>query len=195
MSQPAQDGVDHTDPEGTALETVFREHYRFVWRYMRHLGLEPNDVEDGVQDVFLVVNRKLGQFEGPDMRAWLAAIARWIARDYYKRSVRRERRNRSPQPKGPQDTQDEWVDRQRAGAFVQRFVETLPPAQRDVFVLMAVEGLDGPAVASSLGCPLNTVYSRLRLARRRFAKEAKKFRESDPSSGPNPTEPKETNRA
>jgi RNA polymerase sigma-70 factor (ECF subfamily) len=51
---------------------------------------------------------------------------------------------------------------------VYSFLEELPAPQREVFVLAELELESAPDIASALGVPLNTVYSRLRLARARF---------------------------
>ena len=70
------------------------------------------------------------------------------------------------QPDPPEP--EELVARRDAAAVVERFLDTLDPEQRAVFVLAQLEGLDVPEIARTLGIKLNTAYSRLRLARRRF---------------------------
>ena len=53
-------------------------------------------------------------------------------------------------------------------ALVERGLATLNPERREVFVLFEIEGLSAPAIAELLGINVNTVYSRLARARRRF---------------------------
>ena len=61
---------------------VYEEHFRFVWRSLRRLGVPESDVADAVQDVFLVVHRRLGDFEGRSkVSTWLYGISLRVARD------------------------------------------------------------------------------------------------------------------
>src|SRR5262245_51390426 len=65
-----------------ALETIYRQHFRFVWRSLRRLGVRDADLPDAVHDVFLVVQRKVAAFEGrSSVRTWLYAICMRTASD------------------------------------------------------------------------------------------------------------------
>jgi RNA polymerase sigma-70 factor (ECF subfamily) len=65
---------------------------------------------------------------------------------------------------------DELMRQQEGYALLQSFVQALSDDQRDVFVLHDLESMSAPEVADTLGLKLNTVYSRLRLARKRFTR-------------------------
>src|SRR6185369_18089829 len=77
---------------GLSVRAVFDEHARYVWRALRHLGIPEADVEDLCQEVFVVVQRKLAEFEGrSELRTWLYGICLRVAADHRRRAyVRRE---------------------------------------------------------------------------------------------------------
>lgn len=149
---------------------VYDRHAVMVFRALRALGVPPANLDDAVQDVFIVVHRRLGEFEGrAALTTWLFAIARRVAADH------RRRRPAGTQPLAAvAEVADGGVSPERAVAQAQAaravlaILDTLDPDQREVFVLMELEQLAAPAVAEIVGVPLNTVYSRLRLARQRF---------------------------
>src|SRR3954469_17470883 len=80
------------------FQEVFVQHGRFVWRTLRYLGVAEADLEDVCQEVFLVVHRRLPEFEGrSSIRTWVYGIALRVASDYRKRArVYRERTSEVP---------------------------------------------------------------------------------------------------
>src|SRR6187402_2587413 len=69
--------------ERPELGAVYEAHFRYVWRCLRSLGVHDAQLDDAVQDVFVVVQRRLGEFDGnAALRTWLYAIALRIARKY-----------------------------------------------------------------------------------------------------------------
>src|SRR5262245_19722044 len=65
-----------------SFKEVYDEHFRFVWRSLRRLGVPESDVADAVQDVFIVVHRRLGEFEGRSkVTTWLYGICYRVAHD------------------------------------------------------------------------------------------------------------------
>lgn len=160
------------------LSAVYEAHFRYVWRCLRSLGVHADHVDDALQDVFIVVARRLPEFDGrAELGTWLYAIALRIARKY------RERRAREASSLAASDdesspTQAQGATGERAAlhgerlALARAILETLSDEQREVFVLARVEQMSAPEIASVLGVPLNTVYSRLRAARLAFEAEA-----------------------
>jgi len=150
------------------LDAVYRAHADFVHRTARQLGVTAAQVEDVMHDVFLVVHRRLAEYDGRSMRSWLYGITRRVVLHQRRGDVRRERR--AELAVVPRDTVDPERDVAAAQtiAQVERFLASLDDEQRTVFVLADIEGTPIPEIASALGVNLNTVYSRLRLARRRF---------------------------
>ena len=151
---------------------VYEEHFRFVWRSLRRLGVPESDVADAVQDVFLVVHRRLGDFEGRSkVSTWLYGISLRVARDR-KRSafVRRNASDDEPIEDRVDDRADVGAEAERRQglAVLEAMLDELSLDQRAVFTLFELDGLSSEAIAELCEIPIGTVYSRLRLAREAF---------------------------
>lgn len=161
------------------VSSAFRQHFRFVWGTMTALGVPAGAVDDAVQDVFVVAHRRRGDYDGrAPVRAWLYGIARGVARNHRRR--RRTQRVLGPAPDASTPApsappEDRIADRETVSQ-VERVLAGMDGKQREVFVLTHVEGMTAPEIAALLGIKLNTVYSRLRLARRRFERELQAMR-------------------
>jgi RNA polymerase sigma-70 factor (ECF subfamily) len=152
---------------------IFDGHYAFVWRSLLHLGVPEANAEDGAQEVFLVVHRRLASYDpAQPLRAWLWGIARHVAANH-RRTAARDARRVGALASVRLDSGDS-PERHRELAFVREIVLELDEPLRDVLVLSDVEGLTAAEIASALGANVNTVYSRLRIARQRFAETARK---------------------
>jgi RNA polymerase sigma-70 factor, ECF subfamily len=152
------------------VELIFRAHADFVWRALRRQGVPEADIEDAVQEVFMVVYRKVGDYvEQGAIRAWLFTISRQVA-NHHRRSYARRERKQQALLDSPVAGPDRMEGPQRAEAVsvVNDFLAELGDDQAMVFYLVEIEGLTAPEVATSLDVNLNTVYGRLRLARKRF---------------------------
>src|SRR5690606_28421405 len=65
------------------LSAIYRAHQDYVARVLHHCGLEAGMIDDALQDVFLVVHRRLADFDGrTSIRNWLYGIARRVVSDY-----------------------------------------------------------------------------------------------------------------
>lgn len=153
-----------------SFESLYREHFAFVWRCLRGLGVKPASLEDAAQDVFVVVHRQLSGFEQRSApRTWIFAIAYNIASNYRRREYRKG--GLVPMdpaiPSGSPDPESE-LNRARAWDFVNQFLDSLDESKRAVFVLTQLEGMKATEVAEALGVPVNTVYSRIHHVRLAF---------------------------
>lgn len=161
------------DPEPPPVDdfaAVYQAHFDVVWRLARALGVDGGSVDDVVHEVFLVVRRRLCTFDRTrSMRAWLAGITRNTVM-HHRRSLARRQRKISllPEPEPP-SSPDEWLDRKHAAAAMQRFLDGLDPAKREVFVLMEIERMTAREVEAIVGVNYRTLYTRLRAAREAFA--------------------------
>ena len=154
----------------TDLDAVYRAHADFVHRTACQLGVPSGQVEDVMHDVFLVVHRRLPEFDGrASMTTWLYNIARGVAANHRRGRSREARRLQLVQPK-PNAVLDpeRQTEREQAARFVREFVTTLDDDKRMVFELADLEGMPVPEVAEICGIKLNTAYSRLRAARLQF---------------------------
>lgn len=162
--QPAQ-----REPMAADVDSIWRAHGSFVWRILHHLGVKPADIEDATQEVFVVVHRRLGDYQEQDkLRAWLYAICTRVARDHRRKLFRRRERITDTPPErvvGP--TQASSVENQQALQLAEKLLAALPDKQREVFLLYEVEQLSMAEVALAVDCPVPTAYARLRKARER----------------------------
>ncbi|MBK6697594.1 MAG: sigma-70 family RNA polymerase sigma factor [Myxococcales bacterium] len=159
--------------------TLFREHGPFVWRVLRRLGVSENDTADACQEVFVVVHKKLAEFERrSSVRTWLYGIAVRVASDH-RRRVRRRRELVTDVP--PELLTDESPDdtamMREARALLDGILDTLDDDKRAVFVLYEIEQLAMNDVATAIGCPLQTAYSRLHAARDLVQSSIRKIRQ------------------
>jgi RNA polymerase sigma-70 factor, ECF subfamily len=167
----------HTLSSGSAVlthlnfDTVFEEHFSFVWRCLRGLGVHAADLDDVTQEVFVIVHRRFSNFE-PEIgvRPWLYAILRRVAGNYRRSAKRLAGRHgtldREPVAAGPDPEQS--LETRQAAQTVERLLAKLEPTQREVFLAVELEGLTVPEISAVMQVPLNTTYSRLRLARADF---------------------------
>ncbi len=150
------------------LEDIYREHAGMVWRALRRLGVPEAAAPDLVHDVFLVVHRRLREYDGSAaMKSWLYGIARGVAANWRRGEGRTRRRLQlvSQQPSTDPPKPDEQLARAQAGNLVDQLLQQLDPAKREAFVLLEVEGMTGPQAARALGIKVDTLYSRVRKAR------------------------------
>ena len=158
-------------PAGTAVPTfdeVYATHVAFVWRVLRTFGLRDAQLEDAVQDVFLVVHRRLSEWEGrAAMTTWLFAIARRVA-SAHRRRAGGDRTEELVAAHAAHDDTFAAMSRAQAAATVFGILQQLDEDKRIVFALVELEQLSVPEVARMLDLKLNTAYSRLRLARHAF---------------------------
>ncbi len=104
------------------------------------------DVDDLVQDVFVMALRRLSTLRDTrSFGAWLAAIARNLASDHYRRS--------SPEDQLTEDAPDteNKAEDENAAAVVLDAVRSLPDAYRETLILRLVEGMTGPEIAERTG--------------------------------------------
>jgi RNA polymerase sigma-70 factor (ECF subfamily) len=152
------------------FRVVYDAHVAFVWRNLRRLGVMDRDVDDKCQEVFVVAHRRWTEFadRGHGPRAWLFQIVLRVAAD-----ARRHRRRHPVDPDGGlaqerqriEAPQDVAVMRKEALAILDRALDAIELTRRAVLVLHEIEQMTAPEIARTLEIPLNTVYSRLRVAR------------------------------
>lgn len=152
------------------FDATYAEYFPFVWRCLRGLGVAEAGLDDAAQDVFVVVHRRFAEFRGSStVRTWLYGIVRNVASNH-RRSLSRKREA------GPLDVEPpslapgpaEAAEQAESAAFIERFLGGVDVKKREVFMLALLEEMTMPEIAEALGIPVNTAYSRLRLARADF---------------------------
>jgi RNA polymerase sigma-70 factor, ECF subfamily len=176
-ADPALRDPDRLEPPGIVsdeplppFETIYEQHVEFVWRCLRRLGVAPPALDDAVQDVFVVVHRRLAQFERrSSIKTWLFGIAFGVARNHRRGLKRRGDVEplSSEVPDGAPGPEHE-LERREAMRVVDEILGTLDEEKRAVFVMVEIEDMTAREVAEAIGINVNTIYSRLRAARREF---------------------------
>jgi RNA polymerase sigma-70 factor (ECF subfamily) len=171
--------------DGHRLRRLVDEHYDFVWRTLRYLGLGDADAEDAAQQVMCVLARRLTEVAAGAERHFLFSTATHVAA-----TLRRSARRRPEAPEADLDAVaggapggEELVDERRAHELLQQIVRALPEELRLVFVLYEIEELTTPEIATMLGVPAGTVASRLRRARESFQAAVRRIQAAQRSRG------------
>jgi len=157
-------------PAARAFEDLYGQYFDFVWRSLRRLGVPKELLEDATQDTFVVVHRRLADLRPEaSAKAWTFGIALRVARDY-RRSQRRKPTMSYDMDSTPSPSNGPFENAAAAQALrvLERFLGTLDEDKRAVFVLAELEEMSAPEISEALGGSVNTIYSRLRIARERF---------------------------
>lgn len=159
---------------------MFESEADYVWTTLRRLGVRPSDLEDAVHEVFIVVHRHLGEYDtARPLRPWLAGIAFRVASEHRRRARRRPEVVSDAEVATRADDAlpaDERVAQRQASEVLNEALESLADDRRIVFVLHDLDAQTMPEIAAALSIPLNTAYSRLRLAREDFAAAVRRIR-------------------
>jgi RNA polymerase sigma-70 factor, ECF subfamily len=160
-----------------AFESFYREHRRQVaGNLFRVLG-DRTEIDDLVQEVFVIAFRGMGRFRGDaKLSTWLYRICVNVALGRLRQRSRRPLSVSSADPAAMAATQpapadegpERLLERREDVARVYRVLERLSPKKRVVLVLHEIQGLDIKEIAEIVGAPLITVRTRLHYARKEF---------------------------
>lgn len=156
--------------ERPTFHEVYEHYFEFVWRNAANRGIPRAALDDVAQEVFIVIDRKLPEFEGRStVRTWVAGIVRRVVADYVRKRGNQpagdETLEREPAGAGPAS---EALERKNAVELLDGLLAKMTDDQREVFVLHELEELSGVEIAELTGANENTVWTRLRAARRIF---------------------------
>jgi RNA polymerase sigma-70 factor, ECF subfamily len=167
---PRARAAGEAGPFVATFTELYRDYFDFVWLSLRRLGVPLAHVNDGAQEVFLVVHRRIDEFEGrSSVKTWLFGIAVRIA-SQQRRTARRHPElplSDAIEATNAADPHDATVHGQEL-KMLYELLDQLEDDKRAVFVLAELEQMTAPEIAEALSIKLNTVYSRLRAARRDF---------------------------
>jgi RNA polymerase sigma-70 factor (ECF subfamily) len=160
-----------------SFEQIYDEYSGFVWRNARRLGVPSSGAEDVVQDVFIVVQRRLPDFDGRTaIQSWIFGILVRVVRHYRRAYQRKDARCVSlEQDAGLNNTSlagarnpSEQAENAERVRLLEKLLSQLDESKRTLLVLSELEGWTLREIAEYLGSNTNTVYSRLRAAKRDF---------------------------
>jgi RNA polymerase sigma-70 factor (ECF subfamily) len=151
------------------FRAIFDSQFSYVWTSLRRLGVAPRDLEDVTHDVFVEVYRNLDRYDPTrPLRPWLFAFAFRFASDY--RRLVRHRVEVFEEPSGASAAlpTDDVVAAGELRVLIAKALDSIDLVRRGVFILHELDGRPMSEIAEALGIPLNTAYSRLRVAREEF---------------------------
>lgn len=173
-------GAVSTEPPAD-LRDVFRTHGAYVWNTLRRLGVPFADLEDVTHDVFVQVQRHLNEYDpARPIKPWLFGFAFRLASQHRRRVTRRQESQAVAAEVGdPGALPDERLAAEQDRRLVVAALSAIEANRRAVFVLYEIDGVPVDEIARSLGIPVNTAYSRLRVARAEFARAVKRLRRGE----------------
>lgn len=157
---------------------VMPRHVAYVRTLVARLGVSPaHEREDLVQEVLIQAHRSRDSVLEP--RALLFGITRhvvfrWISRREHERGALKSRADEETDEPCQQSAELDWQAAERRQA-VHTAIDELPPLFREVFVRCEIDEMPMAEVAKDLGIPVNTGYTRLHLARARFAEAVRRY--------------------
>jgi RNA polymerase sigma-70 factor (ECF subfamily) len=158
------------------VEAIHAAHADFVWASLQRLGVRDADLPDLLQEVFIVVHRRLDSFDGSSkLTTWLFGIAMRVAAGHRRRAhVRRERATEEIPETAEAHGRAEPVSAEEAAALAEaretlaEILDEMDLERRAVFTMFEVEEMSCEEIAEIVGVPVGTVYSRLHKARKEF---------------------------
>jgi RNA polymerase sigma-70 factor (ECF subfamily) len=170
-------------PEGSlprampSFDEIYEEHFDLVWRTARRLGVPESTTADVVQDTFLVLHRRLADYDGrASTKRWVLGILMKVVADHRRRYRRKDARcvphatdsagdialaSTLPIPSAE-------IEQAEEVRLLQSLLAELDESKREVLVLAQLEEMTVPEIAEVLGANVNTIYARLRAARMEF---------------------------
>ena len=156
------------------LRRIVDTHFDALWRFLRRLGIAEGDVDDAVQEVILVLARKLDHVEQGSEKSFVLSTAFRVAAGMRRRVKRRREVDETPllQLASPAPDPEASAEKQRLTILFGRVLEQLSLELRVVFVLYELEDFTMAEIARTLELPPGTVASRLRRGREAFERLA-----------------------
>jgi RNA polymerase sigma-70 factor (ECF subfamily) len=177
-------GVARTraDAAEQRLNAAIDEHFDFIWRLLRRLGLRPADADDAAQHVFMIATQKMHAIAPGSERSFLYGTAVRVASNARRAEQRRRedsdealtrQLSSSVHPEQRQTLDEAW-------ALLDELLDRLPGELRRVLVLADIEQVEVAEIASLEAIPVGTAASRLRRARDAFGEELKRSSARNP---------------
>jgi RNA polymerase sigma-70 factor, ECF subfamily len=163
--------------EATTFDRLYEDYLDFVWRAACRLGIEAVDADDVAQEVFFTAHRRLREFEGRcSAKTWLFRILYHVVQHHFRNRARKHRHLLPPSaPLDPDRLPDahsagpvESAEQAEALRVLDHLLGQIEEGRRAVFVLAEIEQMTAAEIAEAISINVNTVYSRLRVARQEF---------------------------
>jgi len=167
----------------TGFDAIYESMVDYLWNVVCRMGVPQADAEDVVQEVFVTVYRRLGEFEGrAQLKTWVFSIAVHLVQHYFRTHARKPGDRASAKGTEIQALVDQQengpvhaVERRERYDALDRVLGQLDEGKRLVFVLAELEQLTLVEIGEIVGANPNTVATRLRAARQAFEKALARF--------------------
>ncbi len=151
-----------------AFQELYQRYYQRLFGFIFKLTRRPEVVEEALNDTLLAVWKGAGSFGGRSRPStWILGIAHRQALKSLSR-VRRAERDAEVVPDEPPEGPESLAARRELASTLGRALSQLPPEQRAVVELTYYHGCSYSEIAGIVGCPVNTVKTRMFHARRRL---------------------------
>ncbi|HKY35549.1 MAG TPA: RNA polymerase sigma factor [Polyangiaceae bacterium] len=192
MSPLVETSTDRRRDGQPSFERVYEEFFDFVYRNARRLGVPLSSADDVVQEVFVVLHRRLAEYDGrASLHSWVYGILANAVRDY-RRTFRRkqlplvaaEQHSYQLEPAPSAASPERRAQLSQDLALLGQLLHELPEAQRELIVLADLEQMSVPEICECIGGNSNTVYSRLRVARENLKAKLSRHLRASPREKP-----------
>ena len=156
------------------FESIYAQYFEFVRFSARYFGVTLAAMDDVVQEIFMVIHRKIGTLRQPaSLRSWIYSIVRRTVTDYHRTQRTRHASDLvlSLYVETQQETQptpQDLTEQSEAAQVLKGLLEEIDPRKREVLMLVEGEGMTVPEISTGLEIPLDTAYTRLRAGRIAF---------------------------
>lgn len=184
LEMVAAEAADHD------VARLYREHAAFVWASLQRMGVRTPDLEDVLQEVFLVVHGRIATFDGSSKETtWLFGICMRVASAYRRRGFRRKETCVAVPPEPDDrtvDSPEEDLATRESRRRLEALLDELDVDRRAVFVMFEIEERPCDEIARLFDVPVGTIYSRLHAARKDFQKALARMHARDAHALKNP---------
>ncbi len=169
---------DEPATDARRLRRLVDAHFDFVWRVLRRMGVSTGDVDDAVQQCFLVASKHLARIGETQERAFLFQTAVRVALAGRRRERRRleDGAGALPSIEDSSPGPDALLEQERARRLLDEVLDAMPVELRAAFVLFELEGFKLHEVAAALQVPQGTAASRVRRARQHYDDHVQRLR-------------------
>lgn len=169
-------------PKSTLFDRIYEQRFDDVLRWVRAFGVPAAEQEDLVQEIFIIVHRRLVSFDGRNLSAWLYRITQRRVRDFKRLAwvqhfLLHRRTGIDELDVVAEDTSEPLEVRQRR-KLLNQLLSTLGESERATLVLFEMQGYSGKEIASMQGVALATVWTRIHRARKKLIVQLERRRRS-----------------
>lgn len=170
--------------EQPEFDAVYRTWFHEVSRWARALGGAEAELEDLTQEVFMIVRRRLPDFNGGNLAGWLYTITSRTVKDHrrnawFRNIFSRPREVDLDKMEAGGGTPAEAIERRQAEHALFQLLERMSEKRRAAFVLFEIEGYSGEEIAALEGVPVATIWTRLHHARKEFLSLVARFQKKE----------------